>query len=640
MVNIRSVTLFLVHLCALVGAFSLYNVAEGIFYLTFLFVYAVGIYADVKGVYPIRRTILNIFAVIFSLYFLSFISLEDLLRPFANAVLLLLAIKSLEEKKPRDMYQILLLSLFAVSVSTVYNLSVSFALLLLLEICLGVSSLVFINLQKSVGEKVVSEKVIKYYALISVAFFSAVSLLTVPFFVLLPRTQTPLFDLFGRASSGLKTGIADSVSLGKVGQIQQDNSVVFRVYGLPKGLKNMYWRVSVFDTYVGNEWVSTRKEQIPMPTPKGKLTSYTVMLEPTFEKYLPALDYPVALKNVEGTVGNVYMSSGGVFMSSKEITRPIRYTAISTDLPPYQEDVHGYMEVPKNVSKSIVELARELSKGAKDQEDMIKSVEKFFSKGFKYSLTLDRYEGDPLDYFLFVSKRGNCEYYASATAILLRLMGIPARVVGGFRGEVWNDYGGYYVVTNSMAHVWVEAYIKGRWVRIDTTPPYTSPGVRNISSLSLITDALISFWYSNVVGFSSQKQFSLFKKLHKDIKLGLKPANLKGFFLEAFKLAFLFVILYATFKLYIYSRKTPENLYRKLLNVLKVKDKPLPGELLRNLKGSDIYPYVEYIVTLYHRHRFSPYKVYRDEILHGYEALDSIKKMLNKGKHISTVHHS
>ncbi|ADO45177.1 transglutaminase domain protein [Hydrogenobacter thermophilus TK-6] len=638
MVSLRRITLLFVHLCALVGITSLYNVADGIFFAIFLFVYAVGIYADVKEFYPIRRWILNASAIIFSLYFLSFISLEDLLRPFANAVLLLLAIKSLEEKKPRDMYQILLLSLFAVSVSTVYNLSISFAFLLLLVIGLGVSSLVFINLQKNIGEKVVSYRVVKSYALVSGAFFLAVAFLTIPFFVLLPRTQTPLFDLFGRANSGLKTGIADSVSLGKVGEIQQDNTVAFRVYGLPKGLENLYWRVSVFDTYIGNQWISTRKYPIPNPPLKGNPIQYTVMLEPTFEKYLPALDYPVAVLNIEGFKGRVYMSSGGVLATSEEITKPIRYTAVSTNTPFY-DDPQEYTKVPENVSRSIVELAKELSKGAKKQEDMLKRVEGFFSKGFKYSLKLEKYEGNPLDYFLFVSKRGNCEYYASATAILLRLMGIPARVVGGFKGGVWNDYGKYYVITNSMAHVWVEAYINGRWIRVDTTPPYVSPGVKEISSFSLLRDAVVSFWYSNVVGFSSEKQFSLFKKLHRDIKVGLRPANIKGYISKVLEPALYLLLLYLTVKLYISSRKTPENLYKKLLTTLKVKGKPLPEVLLSHMKGSEVYPYVEYIVYLYQRHKFSPYKVYRDEIMEGYRALSSIKKVL-KSKGLSNFHHS
>ncbi|MGB9873613.1 MAG: DUF3488 and transglutaminase-like domain-containing protein [Hydrogenobacter sp.] len=628
MMSLRYITLSLVHLCALIGVLSLYGIAQDLFFVIFLFLYAVGIYADIKEHYPIKRWILNTFALILSLYFLSFISLDDLIRPFANTVLLLLAVKSLEEKKPRDMYQILLLSLFSVSISTVYNLSISFAFLLLLEIALGVSSLVFINLYKGVGDKVVSKNIVKSYALVSVAFFLIVSFLTVPFFFLLPRTQTPLFDLFGRAGSGLKTGIADSVVLGKVGQIQQDNTVAFRVYSLPKGLKDMYWRVSVFDTYVGNEWISTKKQEIPILSYKGKLTYYTVLLEPTFEKYLPALDYPVGVQNLEGLAGRVFMLSGGVLGFSKEITRPIRYIAVSSDTPPFYEDPQEYTEVPKGVSKSVIELAHQLSKGAKDEKEMLKNVEKFFSKGFSYSLELSKYSGDPLDYFLFVSKKGNCEYYASATAILLRIMGIPARVVGGFKGGIWNDYGNYYVITNSMAHVWVEAYIKGRWVRVDTTPPYTSSSLKKISKLSLIRDAVLSFWYSNVVGFSSEKQFSLFAKLHRDIKLGMKTENLRKHLLSILELSLLIFLLYAFFKFYTFSRKTPENLYREMLKLLNMPNTLLPEELLKKLKGSEAYPYAEYIVKLYQRHRFSPYKVYKDEILTGYESIKIMKKLL------------
>jgi len=628
MASLRYITLSLVHLCALIGVLSLYGIAQDLFFAIFLLLYAVGMYADVKKHYPIKRWILNTFALILSGYFLSFISWDDLIKPFANTVLLLLAIKSLEEKKSRDMYQILLLSLFSVSISTVYNLSISFALLLLLEIALGVSSLVFINLYKSVGDRVVSKNIVKSYALVSVFFFLVVSFLTVPFFFLLPRTQTPLFDVFGKANSGLKTGIADSVVLGKVGQIQQDNTVAFRVYGLSKGLKNMYWRVSVFDTYVGNEWISTKKQEIPVLSYKGKLTYYTVMLEPTFEKYLPALDYPVNVQNLEGLAGKVSMLSGGVLGFSKEITRPIRYTAVSSDTPPLYEDPQDYTQVPKGVSKSIVELAHELSKGAKDQEDMLKNLERFFSKGFKYSLELGRYSGDPLEYFLFVSKKGNCEYYASATAILLRLMGIPARVVGGFKGGVWNDYGNYYVITNSMAHVWVEAYVKGRWVRVDTTPPYTSPNLEEISKLSLMRDAVLSFWYSNVVGFSSEKQFSLFEKIQRGMRFGIKTHSLRKPILGIFEFLLISSVVYLLIKFYKSSRKTPENLYRNMLKLLKMPSTVLPEELLKNLKGSEVFPYAEYIVRLYQRHRFSPYKVYRDEVLTGYESIKTMKKLL------------
>ncbi|MFN3814474.1 MAG: DUF3488 domain-containing protein, partial [Aquificaceae bacterium] len=280
----RLLALSFVHFSALVGIIALFGVAEQTLHLAFTIVYLVGVYLDLKGTYPIKRFLLNVFALTSSAYLLSFLSQEDLLKPFANVIMLLLSTKSLEEKKPRDMYQILLLSLFGVSISTAYNLSVSFAFILLFEIAIGLLALTFVNLYRSVGDVPFNKDWIGVYAIFSLVFFLFVCLLTVPFFVLLPRTEVPLFSPFGR-HGGLKTGIANEVTLGKVGEIQQDNTVAFRAYDLPKGMQNMYWRVSVFDTYTGNSWITTNKQEIPLPKTEDNM-SYTIVLEPTFEKYL------------------------------------------------------------------------------------------------------------------------------------------------------------------------------------------------------------------------------------------------------------------------------------------------------------------------------------------------------------------
>ncbi|WP_143045252.1 transglutaminase-like domain-containing protein, partial [Acinetobacter baumannii] len=176
------------------------------------------------------------------------------------------------------------------------------------------------------------------------------------------------------------------------------------------------------------------------------------------------------------------------------------------------------MRIPPDISPNLKKLAEELSANAKTDMEKLRNVIQHFSKGYSYTLRLERYEGDPLDYFVFVSKKGNCEYYASATALLLRLMGVPARVVGGYKGALWNPYGGYHIVTNSMAHVWVEAYVEGRWLRVDTTPPYVSPSLERISTLALIRDSIVSFWYSNIVGYTSEKQIRLFRNIGEGLR--------------------------------------------------------------------------------------------------------------------------
>ena len=116
------------------------------------------------------------------------------------------------------------ITLFALSISTTYNLSLSFLLVFLLYSFLGLTSLVFLNLYRKVGEQKLGWLSYKGFAFASLLFFLLVIFLTPAFFFFLPRSQAPLFDLFSRGN-GLKTGLADSVSLGKVGQIQEDNAV-------------------------------------------------------------------------------------------------------------------------------------------------------------------------------------------------------------------------------------------------------------------------------------------------------------------------------------------------------------------------------------------------------------------------------
>ena len=633
--NARLVAFSSVHLTSLLGILSLWDVADTIYFFLFFTLYLAGIYMDIKGLYPVRRLFLNLLSVVLIVYFLSFLSLEDLLRPFAHVVLLLLAVKSLEEKRARDLYQMLLLSLFALSISTAYNLSLSFLGFFLLHSFFGVSSLFFVNLYKNAGERRLSSSDLKQYMLASFTLFSLVALLTLPFFFLLPRTQTPLFELFQRGG-GLRTGLADSVSLGKVGEIQEDNTVVFRVYGLPQDIKDPYWRVVVFGNYIKDTWHRIKEDRFPIPQKPGELV-YTLVLDPSFDNYLPALDYPHSILKIEGINANAYMATGNVLRLDKEISRSIKVVLSSSKEPLILEDPSPYLQLPSDISPNLRKLAEELSKDARNEEEKLKRVVAHFSKGYEYTLKLEKYEGNPLDYFLFVSKRGNCEYYASATALLLRLMGIPARVVGGYRGALWNQYGGYYIVTNSMAHVWVEAYVNGRWLRIDTTPPYTAPALRRISSIALIRDAIVSFWYSQIVGYSSEKQIRLFKNIGKGFKSSLKPEKIREKLLQMVQLISFPLFAFLALYLFLRLRKTPENLYLRTKRLLRsegiIKNQVLPEEILSACKDKEYYKLVKFILSIYQRHKYSPYRVYPDEVREGYRALARLREVIRNSRH-------
>ncbi len=628
MFTTKGITYTLVYISSANAFLALFELVEGLTFFMFLSVFILGILLDLGNKQHPPRWLLNLVAIPLTLSFLIQLSLDNLVEPLAAALLMLIGIKSLEEKKVRDLYQIILLSLAAISVATTFRISLAFLVFFLAELFLGTVSLMFINLYSELGNRTIDRKLLSSYLKVAVTFPVLVALLSIPFFVLLPRVQTPLFDIFARKSN-LKSGIAENVEIGKVGEIQQDNTVVLRVYGLKNLGEHTYWRVSVFDTLEGSRWISTLENPIPVRfNDRGIFLEYTVVLEPILGRYIPMIDNPVAVLNVEGLrKEQIKKVQGEVWRADKEINKPIRYVALSSAFRPTDRPSWIHLQVPKDVPERIRKLARRLY--ADSIEDRINNVRRFFLENdFKYSLKLENYVGNPLEYFLFESKKGNCEFYASSTALLLRLMGVPTRLVGGFKGAIRNEYGDYYIVTNSMAHVWVEAFVNGKWKRIDTTPSYTPPAVQKISKIDLIRDSIVSFWYANVVGFSIEKQISI---VH-GIKHGLKALNLENIreFIKE-KGHTMLIILLIPLLVYLYSehRRSPENLYRKLLLRLekqagKKLDQLMPEDILNLFREDKRFPTILFIVRIYQRHKFSPHRVSRKELREGYRALRNI----------------
>ncbi len=626
MLSPRSISLALSYLVALGGFFSLHAVASSLVFFPLLALFMLSTVNEWKlKVYP-PRWFLNIAGIGLSLVLLSELSLENPVVPFANVILLLITIKGWEKKRPRDIYQILLLSLFGVALSTTFRLDPTFLAFFAYELFLGTVAFLFTNLYSGIGDKPLSGTVILSYAKFALLFPPLVAFVSIPFFVLLPRPNVPIFDLFTKKKGRLVSGISNEVELGKVGTIQLDNTVVMRVYGsIPQ---DPYWRVSVFDTFVGTKWVTTIREKEQEATVVGRNGfTYTFIMEPSFDTFLPLLDFPVKVLKVEGLMGSYERLKGGFYRTARPLSRPIKVRAVSSASPPIDEPVDLYLQVPKDIPKSVVSLAKKLAENRSPMEK-VRSVVDFFGKGFRYSLELKEFQGNPIEHFLFRSKEGNCEYFASSTAILFRLMGLPARVVGGYRGAIRNDFGNYYIVTNSMAHVWVEVFVDGRWLRVDTTPPYVSPSLERISRFDLFKDALISFWYENVVDFSTQKQIGFVRGLA-EVARSLNFWSLKTVLSE---LAYLFIFLLLSFCLafaYRSLRRSPENLYRKLIKKLETRLKKdlknvLPEEVLKEIEGEPYYKDVRFIVELYQRYRFSRYKPTNEEIKMGYRVLRKI----------------
>jgi len=162
----------------------------------------------------------------------------------------------------------------------------------------------------------------------------------------------------------------------------------------------------------------------------------------------------------------------------------------------------------------VAELARRIVRRAAAPADKIAAVERYLRRGFAYSA----YSEDAdlsLEDFLFKTHSGNCEYFATAAAVLLREVGVPTRLVTGFLVNEWNEYGRFYDVRQGMAHAWVEAYSDGRWLVVEATPPEESFSQRTGAALAKLRryfDALQSRWYAHVIGYDTFLQRNTFRR--------------------------------------------------------------------------------------------------------------------------------
>ncbi|MDP1758829.1 MAG: transglutaminase-like domain-containing protein, partial [Thermodesulfovibrionales bacterium] len=200
--------------------------------------------------------------------------------------------------------------------------------------------------------------------------------------------------------------------------------------------------------------------------------------------------------------------AGAVFATEKSPKR-LAYTAFSVlEEQPASANISDYLQFPSKFKK-IGKFTDEITKNLTTDTDRALKIENYLKTNYKYSLkTSPPAAGiNPIENFLFNSKAGYCEHYATAMALMLRHAGIPSRIVTGFAGGEKNKYGGYIIVRQSDAHSWVEAVIDGRWKRFDPTPP--APQFKMPSLPSLYIDSLRLKWYRYVVNFSSSDQKNL-----------------------------------------------------------------------------------------------------------------------------------
>jgi transglutaminase-like putative cysteine protease len=203
----------------------------------------------------------------------------------------------------------------------------------------------------------------------------------------------------------------------------------------------------------------------------GDRIDYEVTLEPTLQQWVFALDMPI-----EWSLQKTFMGPYQELARSIPIDQRVAYNATSYTSFRVGEELSDlyrrwYSALPENTNPRTAEFARQMRGKAPSDRSFVESVlTMLHEQDFYYTLQPPPLGSDPVDRFLFETRRGFCEHYASAFAVLMRSVGIPTRIVLGYQGGEMNPIGGHLIVRQSDAHAWTEVWLEGEgWVRVDPT---------------------------------------------------------------------------------------------------------------------------------------------------------------------------
>ncbi|MBH0201343.1 MAG: DUF3488 domain-containing protein [Nitrospira sp.] len=369
--------------------------------------------------------------------------------------------------------------------------------------------------------------------------------LTLVIFFTIPRVGAGFYQK-GFGENIRTSGFSETVNLGEIGPIKRDPSVVMRVElsdGPPHEASRLYLRGVAFDQYDGKAWTNRlnyrrsvsedaigtfilRGSRSLTPLRLGETIRQKILLEPLDTPVLFAAPF---IESVSGKFPSVQSDlTGSVYLPFPSSSR-IEYSVLSRSNPVLPEDlgaepslypesvIRHFLQIPAQ-SERIAALANEITHTQHTIYGKTTAIHSFLTHNFRYSLDAPLSEQDqPLEEFLFTRKTGYCEHYATAMVIMLRTIGIPARLVTGFLATEWNEYGNYYVVRQQDAHAWVEVHLPhSGWITMDPTPP-SIESVGNGSpawyALGRMLDTIRLQWGRFFVQYSAADQLAVVQEL-------------------------------------------------------------------------------------------------------------------------------
>ncbi len=458
-------------------------------------------------------------------------------QPGIALVTIMTVLKLFETKTSRDCY-IIIYSAFFIIASNFFH---SQSIWLIFYVFAVVVFLVMILI--TLSDKLKSTSINNRFTMALRFVFYAMPLMLI-LFVLFPRIPGPLWGLPDDAFAS-KTGLSEEMSPGSINQLISSSAIAFRVKfdnKIPPH-RQLYWRGVVLSLYDGKTW---RRSDAPATTQANILYNanneksyrYTITLEPTNLNWLLSLEYPET-----GNKDNskYRLSREAMLMTDNKINNVISYPVTSRinakNQSLFKQEHYKNRLLPINKNQQTVNLASKLfqSSGFNNRQYVNTVLTYFKDNNFIYTLNPDLLGENAMDDFLFTSRRGFCEHYASSFAYLMRAAGIPARVVIGYQGGEMNPLDDYMIVRQSDAHAWTEVWLDGYWQRVDPTatisPDRVEQGILNaglenshlplllvsnnpfFKNAAFLYDSFQNNWNQWVIGFNQKKQNELLKSL-------------------------------------------------------------------------------------------------------------------------------
>ena len=571
----------------------------------------------------------------------AFIITGDLFLAVAHMTITFQGIKSFDLKEPWDHLQVYFMSLLQLIIASELTRALTFGVIFVIFMVLLVTAMVLSHfLKEGALGKVRIRRPVMMIVLLTIAC-------TAIFFMVLPRAPQ---RFIGKSHvRGIKTiGFSEKVDFGSLGEIKLDQTVVLRIEMDRPVRPPYYWRGIAMDTFDGVSWRNTTREKsrilktgekfLLSPYDKAQAVEQRIYLEPIDSDVIFGLSR-IAVVQAD-TFSLSVDNADGLTMPGK-LSRRLKYTVFSDTAGGYKGRIDPRnLRLPDGMER-IIGLAEVVTQKALNDAEKAFAIEAYLKNNFVYSLTISSPPSgmSVLENFLFNTKTGFCEHYASSMVVMLRGLGIPSRVVNGFYGGEQNEYGNYLIVRQSDAHAWVEALIGGEWKRFDPTPAVVQ---QKPHALSLLLDSLRLQWTRYVVGFSSDDQKEIIRTLASPFTLqGIPRLRLNAFrsallyLLLPLLAAWLLLLMLRRFRSKRYDLVTRTYLeFRVLLRKrgFRITDSMTAEDIRSALTGRGFGGDAEEFLMLYEEHRFSGREMTSQDRSRYRELLMRLRKQYQAGQ--------